>query len=189
MMSAPATNEPSGGGATASRAPLFWPVALLGIAVGLGTFLAYGPNAIRRPALTPVVVGLLLGLFSGRLSVAMQRAATRSDRAVIGICATAALACMHLQFFREIKAAAEQRRSDSPIPWSEEMLDEVGASESLRRGLRLAARPTFDDYVNHRAVPVIGEAGAPWPHLLLAGELALAVVAAIAVHRRIIRGA
>lgn len=168
----------------------YWLFGLVMIAAAVGWLLAHGADALRRPLVTPLVVGLVLGFVSHRLAPAGLSTVRRGSRLVAGLSAAGAIMLMHAEFLHRLQVtAAERARSDPQqafaLELSRQLLMTTESSETIQREQRLAVAPTWADYIVHRATPLLGNAAAPWPQLLLAGEVIFAAAAAGSVVHRL----
>ena len=133
----------------------------LALSAGVGWCLASGPAAVRRPLLTPVVVGVAFGIALTRCFPAERRSARTINAALVLLLPPVTLALMHQQVFEQLEAAASKYRFDHPeaaqaLAMYEQLADPT-ESEALTRELRLAVEPRFADYLAQRAAPLIGE--------------------------------
>lgn len=167
------------------RTKFAW-VAGLVAAVALGLFIAAGPAALRRPLLTPLGAGLLLGLLVPQLTAAE---ATRTRRWLPPFLCGVALFVWHAEQFRRIEQAAAVRIREQPAQLPALMLVEQASaddpgSEPGYRALRLSVRPTVRDYLSERSAVLLGERPWPLPAVWLVLETGLAMLVAACTSQR-----
>jgi hypothetical protein len=162
---------------------VYWTIALFIAAIVTGWGLANGPEALRRPVLTPLALGLLFGTAVRQLLAKNSPSRGKARRCLAAGLAVGALAVMHAGVFRRIEQAAEVNVREHPeqaqaLAFSEELTRDDPAAADRVRQLRLGVAPTIRDYLSHRSAALVGERSWPGPALLLAGEFVLTAVAA-----------
>jgi hypothetical protein len=161
-------------------------------AVLLGWMLAHGPAEVRRPLLTALAVGALVGVGVRRIESGFPAGGVaRGATAVAG--ALLSLAVLHAETFRRIAAAAEARARANPeerqaLAFLERFPEDDAAARMRTRALRLAVAPSASDYVAHRAAPLTGEREWPAGAALLAVEALAAAAVAGAIAARGVSG-
>lgn len=196
-MSSPETSPSATDAAPAPASPparrsdaLLWGGLVLALAAGLAWAFAQAPPVLKRPVLTPVACGVLLGWLASRLALVIDRR-DRSIAAVVIVflAGIGLVAAAHAQIYQSLVVAAEIRGRERPqdragLGLLEAAAREDAALEPDLRAQRLQWRPTVTDYLTQRASPEQGTTPWPWPVMLVAGEALLAGLAAAVVFRR-----
>ena len=93
---------------------LFWWLATLLAAAVLSLLCAHGPDWLRRPVLTPLLLGLAVGMVSRQVTAADSRPRHRAAWLVPAVVASGAVLGMHLAFLQRLQAAAAERTRTDP---------------------------------------------------------------------------
>lgn len=171
---------------------VLWLLLSLAAAAGLAAVVGWGPPIVRRPLLTPLAAGALLGGITAFLLRFTSARATPVGNVVAAVCAVASLIIAHWLAFTRIEA--ETRRWVSEHPRDAQLLsmleqaDDHDASPADRRARRLQLRPTWTDYLASRAAVLLGDAIPFGSVLLLVVEGAGAALIAAWTFRQSLRG-
>lgn len=183
------TTAPAGRPARRGDA-LLWGGLVLALAAGLAWGFAQAPPALKRPILTPVACGMLLGWLAARVALVMERRErTAASIVIVALAGIGLVAAAHAQIYQSLVVAAQVRGRERPQDRAGLGLLEAAARndatlEPELRAERLQWQPTLADYLTQRASPGHGTTPWPWPLVLIVCEALLCSAAAIMIFRR-----
>jgi len=171
---------------------LLWLAVACGVGIAAAAVIAQ-LAVLRRPLLTPLALGGLLGAIARLARLATGAEPRRRHVGAVAAVAVGAVALTYGLTLHGLRTAAAAYRAAHPdAVRSLQLLDQVDAAAPLNdaasgtaaRRRRLVLDPRWNDYLAERSATFLGRAERPWPWLLAATELAGAALAAGWAFRR-----